>query len=117
MAGCATYRPTGRWWSLSPTGAGSERGRPHTLAFMRETNMLLSTISQPDRTESTILANRKPHGGPRERLARYQALLEGTRLDWNESHRLLRRLGSGGQGVVYLGERRGADGFRLPMAL
>jgi serine/threonine-protein kinase len=38
-------------------------------------------------------------------------------LDWTATHRLLRRLGSGGQGVVFLGERRGADGFRLPVAL
>jgi serine/threonine-protein kinase len=64
-----------------------------------------------------IRAGRAPDVGQRDRLARYRALLDGSRLDWTETHRLLRRLGAGGQGVVYLGERWGADGFRLPVAL
>jgi serine/threonine-protein kinase len=49
--------------------------------------------------------------------ARYRALLDEPRLSWIESHRMGRRLGSGGQGVVYLCERLGADQFRLPVAL
>jgi serine/threonine-protein kinase len=52
-----------------------------------------------------------------ERGARYRAILEAPRLDWHEHHTLLRRIGSGGQGVVFLGERRGSDGFGLPVAL
>ena len=32
-------------------------------------------------------------------------------------YRKERLLGAGGQGVVYLGERQGADGFTLPVAL
>ena len=50
-------------------------------------------------------------------MAQYRAILDAPRLDWTEPHRLLRRLGSGGQGVVYLAEREGADGFQLPVAL
>ena len=58
-----------------------------------------------------------PGGGPRALVERYFTILDSPQLDWTEHHRLIRRLGSGGQGVVFLGERRGADGFRLPVAL
>jgi eukaryotic-like serine/threonine-protein kinase len=52
-----------------------------------------------------------------ELLSRYQQILEEQRLSWTEHHRLLSLLGSGGQGVVYLSERRGTDNFTLPVAL
>ena len=52
-----------------------------------------------------------------ELLARYQVIIEEQRLSWTEHHRLIRPLGSGGQGVVYLSERRGTDDFTLPVAL
>lgn len=48
---------------------------------------------------------------------RYRTILEDQRLAWTEHHRLLRLLGSGGQGVVYLSERRSTDDFTLPVAL
>jgi serine/threonine protein kinase len=54
---------------------------------------------------------------PDELLDRYQALLQQQRVSWTEHHRLIRLLGSGGQGVVYLSERRGTDEFTLPVAL
>ncbi len=54
---------------------------------------------------------------PDELLNRYQILLDDQRLSWTEHHRLLKLLGSGGQGVVYLTQRRGTDGFTLPVAL
>ncbi len=47
----------------------------------------------------------------------YEGITEEKRLSWTTHLRLLRRLGSGGQGIVYLTERRGADGFSLPVAL
>ena len=50
-------------------------------------------------------------------LGRYQPARSGQRLSWTEHHRLMRMLGSGGQGVVYLSERRGTDNFTLPVAL
>ncbi|MBN2024552.1 MAG: serine/threonine protein kinase [Pirellulales bacterium] len=50
-------------------------------------------------------------------LAQYQGITDEKRLSWTEHHRLIRRLGSGGQGVVYLSQRRSADGFTLPVAL
>jgi eukaryotic-like serine/threonine-protein kinase len=55
--------------------------------------------------------------GPDGLVARYRSILDQPQLDWTERHRLIRRIGAGGQGVVFLGERRGADGFRLPVAL
>jgi serine/threonine protein kinase len=54
---------------------------------------------------------------PGELFQRYESILSESRLSWIEQHRLVRRLGSGGQGVVYLCERVGADQFRLPVAL
>ena len=47
----------------------------------------------------------------------YRSILESERFIWTTHYRLLRQLGSGGQGVVYLSERRGADQFTLPIAI
>jgi serine/threonine-protein kinase len=52
-----------------------------------------------------------------ELLGRYRAILDQKRLTWTEHPRLMKLLGSGGQGVVYLSERRGTDDFTLPVAL
>jgi serine/threonine protein kinase len=54
---------------------------------------------------------------PDELLSRYGEILESGRLNWTEYHNLGRRLGAGGQGVVFLTTRRGSDGFTLPVAL
>jgi serine/threonine protein kinase len=54
---------------------------------------------------------------PEELLSRYAEILEAGRLSWTEYHNLTRRLGAGGQGVVYLTTRRGTDNFSLPVAL
>ena len=54
---------------------------------------------------------------PEELLSRYGEILEGGRLNWTEYHNLIRRLGAGGQGVVFLTTRRGSDSFSLPVAL
>jgi len=63
------------------------------------------------------------HGGharvtaPNELVGRYNTIVREQRLNWTTHLKLERLLGSGGQGVVYLSERRGADGFTLPVAL
>jgi serine/threonine-protein kinase len=54
---------------------------------------------------------------PEELLARYGEIIEGGRLTWTEYHQLTKRLGAGGQGIVFLTTRRGSDGFTLPVAL
>jgi serine/threonine protein kinase len=82
-----------------------------------ERNVLPSTISCEDGKESMVLNDPLVNGARRELVVRYRAILSETRLDWTVHHCLLRRMGSGGLGVVFLGERQGADGFRLPVAL
>ncbi len=47
----------------------------------------------------------------------YERMLIEQRLSWTSHLRFLRRLGVGGQGEVYLSERKGADGFSLPVAV
>ncbi len=54
---------------------------------------------------------------PDELLQRYDEVIGGQRMSWTEHLHLTRRLGAGGQGVVYLSERRGTDNFTLPVAL
>ncbi len=47
----------------------------------------------------------------------YQQLLNNNCLEWNNQRTFSRCLGVGGQGVVYLSAREGADGFKIPVAL
>lgn len=54
---------------------------------------------------------------PTDLYDRYDELVQASKLQWTEHLRLGRLLGSGGQGVVYLSQQRGADGFTLPIAL
>jgi len=75
-----------------------------------------TTIIQQTQTLSFGDEN-PPEKCPDELYARYDELVHSERLDWTEHLRLSRLLGTGGQGVVYLSERRGADGFTLPVAL
>jgi serine/threonine protein kinase len=63
------------------------------------------------------------HGGqpaiqePNELVEQYELILTERRLNWTNHLQLLKLLGSGGQGVVYLTELRGTDEFTLPAAL
>ena len=75
-----------------------------------------TTTYAGDLRSRTIGGESQPICNP-ELLQRYQHLLEGRRLQWMSYHKLDRILGSGGQGVVFLSERRGADGFALPVAM
>ncbi|QEG39946.1 serine/threonine-protein kinase [Roseimaritima ulvae] len=53
-----------------------------------------------------------------ERLVgHYQTILQERKLNWTGHHHLLKLLGSGGQGEVFLTEHRGTDGFTLPLAM
>lgn len=54
---------------------------------------------------------------PNELVDRYNEIVDDKRLSWTSHLRLLKRLGAGGQGVVYLTEVRGTDEFTLPAAL
>jgi eukaryotic-like serine/threonine-protein kinase len=52
-----------------------------------------------------------------ELVDRYNKLLDDRRMSWTEHLHLHKLLGAGGQGVVYLSQRRGTDGFTLPVAV
>ncbi|HJN12456.1 MAG TPA: serine/threonine-protein kinase [Pirellulaceae bacterium] len=52
-----------------------------------------------------------------ELFSQYWKIVNRGLLNWTSHLRLKKRLGSGGQGVVYLTELRGADKFTLPIAL
>jgi serine/threonine-protein kinase len=52
-----------------------------------------------------------------ELVEHYQSIIGQKRLNWTIHHQLIKRLGAGGQGIVFLTERRGTDGFTLPVAL
>ena len=56
-------------------------------------------------------------GGCDELNGFYQGITCGEKLSWTTHLRLQRVLGQGGQGVVFLTERRGADEFTLPVAV
>jgi serine/threonine protein kinase len=50
-------------------------------------------------------------------LGQFNALLNNSTITWPAKHQLVRRLGAGGQGVVYLADRLGADGWEIPVAI
>lgn len=52
-----------------------------------------------------------------ELLESYEQIIAGKRQSWTTHLRFMKKLGSGGQGEVYLTQRRGADDFTLPVAL
>ncbi len=77
---------------------------------------MFSTTFLSDQVTLTPGGGRARHQN--ELVERYQNIIQREqRLHWTSHHRLLKLLGAGGQGVVYLTERRGADGFTLPVAI
>lgn len=76
-----------------------------TTTLLRETQTL--TLSGQHRVPSQS----------NELLDGYNALVEREQLAWTGHLRFRRLLGTGGQGTVYLSERRGSDNFTLPVAL
>jgi len=78
---------------------------------------MCTTTTFPDQTGTHTMGGHVAVHCPEHLLERYRTILDEKRLSWTEHHRLIRLLGSGGQGVVYLSERRGTDSFTLPVAL
>jgi serine/threonine-protein kinase len=76
---------------------------------------MTTTILQGTRTLTFGGAPAERHHGELYNL--YETLIRNEKLGWTEHLRLNRLLGVGGQGVVYLSERRGSDQFTLPVAL
>jgi len=77
--------------------------------------MATTTFLQPMATLS--IDGQQTKRCPDALLEKYRQLVEEQRMSWTEHLRLIRLLGAGGQGVVYLSERRGTDNFTLPVAL
>lgn len=75
------------------------------------------SVTGKDSRDSLSFQGDHGSGGPPDLVDRYDEILRQSRLSWVEQHRIVCRLGSGGQGVVYLCERVGADHFTLPVAL
>ncbi len=78
--------------------------------------MIPSTTILPG-TRTITLNGQEVNRCPNDLFERYEKLLDNQYMGWTEHLRFRRLLGTGGQGVVYLSERRGSDGFTLPVAL
>lgn len=74
-----------------------------------------STLMLEEKTSAFLDQNN--HEGNKDLRSRYLKLLQNRRVQWTTYHAFERELGSGGQGIVYLSARRGADGFHLPIAM
>ena len=80
---------------------------------------LTVTITQAphDQTLTFAIESQATLQSDNELVEQYQSFLGDQRLSWTTHHRLTRLLGAGGQGKVYLSERRGADDFTVPIAV
>lgn len=74
-----------------------------------------STLMAEDKTCAFLES--KAQENNTELRERYLHMIKHRRVQWTTYHGLERELGSGGQGIVYLSARRGADGFHLPIAM
>ncbi len=77
----------------------------------------MQTTTMLDNNKTQSVMDRGPALPSDSLVDRYKALLTTKRIQWTTYHRLERQLGSGGQGVVYLSARQGADGFNQPVAM
>lgn len=77
----------------------------------------MHTTTMADDGKTQAFLESKEAARPNPLQSKYQALLTNKRVQWTTYHKFHRELGSGGQGIVYLSERRGADGFTLPVAM
>ncbi|MEM9367343.1 MAG: serine/threonine-protein kinase [Planctomycetota bacterium] len=77
--------------------------------------MTATTRYEPNRT-ITFLGSQGQTTDPKL-LSRYDELTRVRKISWTGHHHLMRLLGRGGQGEVYLTEYRGTDGFTVPVAM
>jgi serine/threonine-protein kinase len=77
----------------------------------------MPTTTEQDFTPTIMQGARRDVRCPPDLMKSYASILDEKRISWTEHHRLMKLLGSGGQGVVYLSSFRGADEFTLPVAL
>ncbi len=88
---------------------------------MNEDQTILKRMMKPgdaDQLTRTMSVNEAAEADACGELVRtYQDIINREKLSWTTHLHLKRVLGTGGQGIVYLTERRGADEFTLPVAL
>lgn len=77
----------------------------------------MHTTTQLSEGKTHAVADGADAGVADSLVDRYRLLLTNKRVQWTTYHRFERELGSGGQGVVYLSARNGADGFNQPVAM
>ncbi len=82
-----------------------------------ETRSSLSLTSSVDPTRTMAFDGHVANDMCAEMVEVYSTIIKKQKLSWTTHLRLRRMLGAGGQGVVFLTERRGADDFTLPVAL
>ena len=79
--------------------------------------MVMTTTTRHSIHATNRLEGSRKHEPPAHLMRHYSDLLSAGRLSWTAHPPLTRMLGQGGQGVVFLSERRGADEFTVPMAV
>jgi serine/threonine-protein kinase len=82
-----------------------------------ESNLALSLTSSVDPTRTLALDGNVSSDLCASLMETYSSIIKKQKLSWTTHLRLRRLLGSGGQGIVFLTERRGSDNFTLPVAL
>jgi serine/threonine-protein kinase len=80
-----------------------------------ENDMQSTTRYEPSLTQAREGVERQ--SADPKLLERYELLTKGNKVSWTGHHHMLRLLGRGGQGEVYLTEYRGTDGFTVPVAM
>ena len=82
---------------------------------LRDRNMESTTRFEPNPTithDGALTTSGDP-----SLVAWYDRLIKNRKVSWTGHHHLIRLLGRGGQGEVYLTEYRGTDGFTVPVAM
>ena len=80
-------------------------------------DMVATTTQQSVQATRTLDGDVSPRVPPIELMEAYSRLMSTQRVSWTVHPPLIRVLGKGGQGIVFLSMRRGADEFTVPMAL
>ncbi len=80
-------------------------------------SLLLTTTGSGALTRAMDHQTREVPKEIRDLKKRFDVIEDEGRISWTNHLRFRKKLGAGGQGVVYLTERKGADQFTLPVAL
>ncbi|MDR0520353.1 MAG: protein kinase [Planctomycetaceae bacterium] len=85
--------------------------------LQRQSDSPDSTTAVFERTMTHADGVQPIEGCSEELRGSYYELLDQQRVHWHEDIQFRDMLGQGGQGVVFLGDLKGSDGFVLPVAL